>query len=735
MPFLKPLFTVTLFLSAFLLFSVQPMIGKALLPVMGGSPSVWNTAMVFFQVLLLGGYAYAFLLSRIGSLKLQGLIHIGVTILAAALALPLSLKVTGDVSLTNPYGWQLWTMTVMVAAPFFVLAATAPLLQRWFSLSGHKNSQTPYSLYVASNAGSLLALLAYPFIIERFVHLGTQARDWSIGYGLLAVLAVMAFLACGFLKRPHSVATETVDVENISWKQRSIWMFLAFIPSSLMIGYTTYVTTDVTSLPLFWVIPLALYMITFMIAFAEKSPLTIQSTRAIHAFFVLCFLWFIMVGVVNTRIPILVVHGCLFFFTALLCHQELARTKPSPARLTEFYLFMSLGGALGGLFNSLLAPVIFPLPYEYLIAIVLGVFARNLTSPDSRFQDALVKAKRMLTPGSTATVFDFMFFPGLILLGGMTALITSSALNVLIGVVVVLFAFNLHERRWAFALTVLLITLCKPLIPWNAWDTKLLVERNFYGIHFVQDEDGVRMLKHGTTVHGAQARGTHFETIPITYYYMGSGAEDVFSMLDTIPGPQNIAALGLGSGSISCFFKGGRHFDFYEIDPSIAQIATNPEYFSYLEKCHSKYKIIMGDARRKMLDAPDHSYDMIFVDVFSSDNIPIHVATKEAVELYKQKLKPGGLIVFHTSSRFFNLEPEIASLGKAVGLPYLYKVGTALKIGDLPLYSYPTKYVALSDNPSILAYLAERKWGMLPFEVNQEPWSDDYANVLRALRF
>jgi len=738
MPYLKPLFALTLFLSAFLLFSVQPMIGKALLPLMGGSPSVWNTAMVFFQLLLLAGYLYAFMLSKLKSLKMQGAIHAGVVILAAAISLPLEFIGADHVSLASPVSWQLAAMTVMIGAPFFVLAASAPLLQRWFSLSPDKQASSPYSLYVASNAGSLLALLAYPVLVERFFRLGEQAVGWTAGYGFLALLVGLAFIACGFLNRsakPDIIVPDAAPAEALTWKQRCLWMFLAFVPSSLMLGFTTYVTTDVASLPLLWVIPLALYLITFMIAFANKPLISIRVTRGIHAFFILCLLWLIMAGVTTTRSPIMILHAFLFFFTALLCHQELARTKPSPARLTEFYLFMSIGGALGGMFNSLLAPLIFKLPYEYLIAIVLGVFARRITEPNTRIQDAIRRAADMLSINSKISATDFLFFPGLIILGAFTAVSNSLAVNVLLAGMVVILAFNLHDRRWAFALTISIIILCKPLIPWDSWKDKLLVDRNFYGVHFVQDAEGMRMLKHGTTVHGAQARDTRFETIPITYYYMDSGIEDALTILDTYDGPQKIAALGLGAGSISCFFKGQRHFDFYEIDPDIVAIAENPDYFTYLSKCHSKYQIILGDARQEIAKAPDHSYDLIFVDVFSSDNIPLHILTKEAVALYKQKLKPNGMIVFHTSNRFFALEPEVAAIGQAVEMDYLTKASPGGFIGDTKIQFYPTKYVVLSNNPAHLLSLAEKKWGKLPSEVNQEPWSDDYANVLRALRF
>lgn len=741
--YLKPLFALTLFVSAALMFSVQPMIGKALLPLLGGSPSVWNTAMVFFQILLLGGYFYAFLLSRIPSLRTQGLIHAGLVVAAAAVSLPLVLPLAPalaeNLSLDNPASWQISLMATMIAGPFFVLAASAPLLQRWFSLSGHKGASSPYSLYVASNVGSLLALLAYPFVAEPFLRLGSQATLWSGGYVLLALLLAAIFCAAGFMAKKAPLPASSTPALTVAakglWGQRALWLFLAFVPSSLMLGYTTYVTTDVTSAPLFWVVPLALYLVTFIIAFAERPLLRIEGSRSLQAVFLMCFLWFAMAVVNPSRFPILLIHGGLFFFTALVCHQELAKAKPPPERLTEFYLFMSLGGALGGIFNSLIAPQIFPLPYEYMIAVLLGVFARMITDPESSLRRSIHRASAQLGPKSRMTLLDFLLFPGLMILGCLPPLLPYGLLNTAIACVVVLLAFRLHEQRWPFALTIVVIALANPLIPWKSWSEKILVDRNFYGVHMVSNEGNLRKLTHGTTIHGAQALEKPFNKIPITYYYAGSGAEDAFSLLDERPGPQRIAAMGLGSGSIACFWKGGRKFDFYEIDPAIARIATNKKYFTYLSDCGSGYRIIMGDARQQIARADDHSYDMIFVDVFSSDNIPVHILTKEAVALYTRKLKPDGFLVFHTSNRFFRLEPEIAAIGKELGLHFQFKIssGGIIPHSDIPFF--PTRYAVLTGNPQILLSLSHHGWGKLPYEVTQEPWSDNYANVLRALRF
>jgi len=736
MPLLKPFYAFTLFLSAFLLFAAQPMIGKALLPLLGGGPSVWNTAMLFFQVLLLAGYAYAFILSKIPSLKVQGLLHLGLLIGAAALSLPLALKPDSLPPADAPRLWQLMTMCSMIAAPFFILSATAPLLQRWFSLTDHPEAHAPYTLYTASNTGSFLALFLYPFSIERLLRLGEQASWWTYGYAALAIACIAVFIA-SFRNRPpmQTVIDDTSETDiKPSFKDRLGWVFLAFIPSSLMLGYTTFVTTDVTSAPLFWIVPLALYLASFIMAFAADPWLKLETTRSLQATFILFFLWFIMVGVGSSRMTILIIHGGLFFLTALMCHQELARRKPSPRYLTEFFLFLSLGGALGGFFNSIIAPLIFKLPYEYPLVIILGVFARFMYDNQS-LKSALHSAGAMFKRGSGTTTIDFVKFPGLIVLGASTALIDSPAYNVLIATIVVIGAFSLNERRWAFALTLALIFLSKPLIPWDVMTTKMQISRNYYGVHMVEDAPPVRKMTHGTTVHGAQALDPEYATTSITYYHKQSGAQDLFEALGQKAGAQKVAALGLGIGSVACFSKTERSFDFYEIDPAVVKIAQDERLFTYLRDCKSPYKIIMGDARQKLAEAPDQSYDMIFADVFSSDNVPVHILTQEAIALYLTKLKPDGLLVFHTSNRYFNLEPEIALIADKIGIPHRYRLsqGSVIDATDLP--AYPTKYIVLTQNKDALRYLDERNWITIDLPLKLEPWSDDYANLLRAIRF
>lgn len=732
---LNILYASTMFLSAFLMFSVQPMIAKTLLPLLGGSTSVWTLAMLFFQILLLAGYLYAHLLARIPNIRLQGVIHAALVLGAGAFSLPLLLNPSVDtLDLGDPMAWQLETMAGMIAAPFFVLASTAPLLQKWFSLSDAPDAASPYKLYAASNAGSLLALLAYPFAVERFSSLDTQGEYWTYGYVALLAGLIIAFLVSRFSPAAAAApAVPEVQDEAPGWKKRAVWIFLAFCPSSLMLGFTTFVTTDVAAVPLLWVLPLALYLLTFIIAFADKQVISLTTTRSVQAVFILIYLWMEM-AVGDNQLAIVLLHTCVFFFTALLCHQELAAQKPTPRHLTDFYLCLSIGGALGGIFNSLIAPVIFTLPYEYALVIGLSLFARFI-GEDQTFKKAYGHAVAVLKNKEPSTWLTFCLFPGLLILGVAVSFTDIKVVNTLAASFIVLLAYIMNERRWAFGLTAVAIIVFHSVLPAHNQESIVLVKRNFYGVHRVSDEKDMKKMMHGTTVHGTQAKDPFLETTPIGYYFKNSGIGDAFYSIDQRPGPQSIAVLGLGTGSVACYEREGRHFDFYEIDRDIADIAENPQYFTYLKNCGKDYAIKIGDARREIMKAPDNSYDLILVDVFSSDNIPVHVMTKEAVGLYLSKLKLDGILIFHVSNRFFNLENELADIGKSYGITTIMKLsmGGTIGVGKVPYF--PNKYVIITRDQGHLAMFKNMGWLNDLRKGDRMPWSDRYADVLRSLRF
>lgn len=737
-PPLTVLYASSLFLSAFLLFSVQPMVGKYLLPLMGGGPSVWNTAMVFFQILLLGGYAYAHGMARFLPVRTQMLIHGGLFCVAGA-SLPLALAAGADPTGHNPFLWQLTAMLGMAAVPFFVLSSTAPLLQHWFTKSRHERSDNPYFLYAASNAGSLIGLLAYPFLIEPLLTLKNQSLSWSWGYVLLGIVIAGTAL----LSKPQSntqvALEEKNDADSVTWKQRATWIFLAFVPSSLMLGLTSYITTDVTTVPLFWVVPLALYILSFIIAFSEKPFFPLTLTRILQGGATVVLLISLTLGQAETRWSYVIIHLLFFFFSALLCHQELSALKPKSRHLTEFYLLMSFGGALGGLFNSLLAPLIFLMPFEYTFAMIFLLFCRYMADPEQIWKKSVLPLREWN--------FQHHWSIGLILI--LSALAGSTlyrAIDLVAGIAFFFVLTRLIQTRWAFAFVSLFIMAANPLIPWSFLKDNLVIHRNYYGIVRVWDSDDVRVISHGTTNHGGQAIPPEHRFTPLSYYGRTSGLSDVFQtgrMAPSLEGDRfRIGVIGLGTGSISCFFnRPDFDFEYFEIDSSVISIATNPEYFTFLSDCGVSYKIHEGDGRLLISKEPDASYDMIVVDAFSSDNIPIHVMTQEAVAMYRKKLRPGGILIFHISNRFFNLEYELAAISQSTGMKYLYKLsrGSAhLKHKEeTHISDQPTKYVVLTDNDQAIEDLAfiSKEWHSLDAPASWKPWSDDYASILRSMVF
>ena len=375
---LVPVYSLTLLFSAALLFSVQPMFSKMVLPLLGGTPQVWNTAMLFFQLMLLGGYAYAHGTTRFLSIRAQAVLHI---VLLAIFTIVLPIAIPPDTippTQSDPTLWQLGLMITTVGGPFFVLAGSAPMLQRWFSASGHKDSDNPYFLYGASNLGSMTALLAYPVLIEPFLNLAGQSYSWMIGYfTLIALTTVSIITVWNNPAAKHAPKTISDDLQSpITWPMRFKWLVLAFIPSSLMLGVTTYITADIASVPLLWILPLALYVATFIIVFARKQIISLKSTTSIQAVLLVVLLSQKIAFASVSPYLLIGIHMAVFFFSALTCHMELARSRPNARHLTEFYLIMSIGGAIGGFFNAIIAPQYLVVPIEYGLALVLACFAR-----------------------------------------------------------------------------------------------------------------------------------------------------------------------------------------------------------------------------------------------------------------------------------------------------------------------------------------------------------------------
>jgi spermidine synthase len=719
-----PVYAFTLLLSAALLFSVQPMFSKMILPLLGGTPQVWNTAMLFFQVTLLAGYAYAHGTTRFLTIRAQAVLHL-VLLAIFTIVLPLAIP---DNSLppkdSDPTWWQLSVMAASIGGPFFVLAASAPMLQRWFASTDHPDAHNPYFLYGASNLGSMSSLLLYPVLAEPLLTLAGQSNVWMFGYfGLIVMVAVAAF--CMW---PHGHSAiwakreaHSDDAKPVTWSMRLSWLVLAFIPSSLMLGVTTYVTTDVASAPLLWIVPLAIYVGTFILVFAKRTYVSNNNLSIIQGLLIACLALLLLMQHTEHKFMLIGFHLLLFFITAWMCHGILAAKRPHNRHLTEFYLLMSAGGALGGFFNAIIAPQVFTSALEYPLVLAAACFCRlwGKADKDSKGSGGLFDLA-MVAAGIGAVILSkHMSFS--------SDFITLSCGLVVFGALIM----NI-DKRWSFALVAAMALIINP--PSNRITDQIVLhsERNFFGIINVIDDDftGMRTILHGTTAHGTQSLKDEYKTLNISYYSEHSPLADVFGVLDTQSGEQHVGILGLGSGATACHSKKVRSFDFFEIDPAVIAIAENTDYFTYLSDCGSPYSIVLGDARMTIQDKPDAYYDMILLDVFSSDNIPVHVLTEEAVRTYLSKLKPNGTIVFHVSNNYLDLEPVLARTAEKIGIPAVgrFADGGLLEGSEIPYFS--AHYVAMSYSKDVIKDLQTRRWTEAMTHKGVESWSDQYSNIL-----
>lgn len=732
---LLPVFAATLFTSAFLIFAVQPMASKMLLPMLGGSPSVWNTAMVFFQAMLLAGYAYAHLVAKFVPLRGQAFLHLA---LLALFTLVLPLALPEGIRPPEEGGqafWQLGVMLTCIGGPFFVLAASAPLFQHWFSSTGHEDAENPYHLYAVSNIGSMVSLLGYPLVIEPLMGLHQQTAVWFGGYILLIILTG----ACAWLvrdgKKPVPPLSTGEDRAAISWKMRFVWIFLSFVPSSLMLGVTTIITTDLASAPFLWILPLTIYLATFIIAFSKKPFITVPVSREIAAYMIsFIIIAFMISGFVTLEIPMIFMHLLTFFICAQLCHGELARSKPTTSHLTEYFLLISVGGVLGGIFNALIAPVIFLIPVEYSLTLATIGFIiwigedkyRVIRGAFNDLHDRAKSRRLLLVDLGTIAIglagFAFAFF------------VKSHFIQVICSIGIFIYFIMTLNNRFVFAVTACIALLLFQPGMWNTQKKLIALDRNYFGTMKVYTQQNINFFYHGTTLHGAEFQVEKLKYEPVTYYSPGGPASDIFKVMDKKKGEQKVAGLGLGVGSIVCYKAPGRHFDFYEIDADVVKIAEDPKYFSYLSGC-GNYNIILGDARLKIADKPDAEYDMIFVDTFSSDNIPVHIMTKEGFETYLKKLKPHGIIGMNISNRYFDLRPVLTSIARELGLTIYFKMHKPTKVeGEVSELYTESIFAVLAEDPADVAPFVENYgWKPLANDPQKKAWTDDYANVLSAL--
>ena len=731
------LFAVAIFTSAALVFLVQPMVTKLVLPMLGGSPSVWNTSMVFFQTALLGGYAYAHLLQRVRSMRSQLAIHLTLLVIAG-LFLPLKISgVLGDPDPNAPIAWLLATLTLSVGAPFAVLSATAPLLQAWYARvrAGYADGQNPYVLYAASNLGSFLALLAYPVVIEPLLSLSGQRASWSGGYAAFMLMVVTLALVVWRRRVETSPEPAPLSVSPpIAWRDKGILILLAAAPSSLMLGVTAHLSTDVASAPFLWVVPLALYLLTFVIAFQTRPAIPLAVTFAIQA-----ALAAVTISMMALRTGewafIFVLHLATFFFTALMCHQLLARRRPAPDRLTEFYLLMSLGGVVGGVFNALIAPVIFCLVWEYPLVLVLVGLAR----PWGR--DGLTRAEiALFLLGLFAVIAPPVALEILRYQPELRAAVSTQSMIQIAQLVLggaAICAFLLRNRAILFVVITAGITLSSHHIVRNYdW---ALTERSFFGVMRVASSrddrlgGAVHVLMHGTTLHGAQARDPRFACMPTLYYAPATPIGQAIQEVQRRDWGVKIGVVGQGAGAMAGYKRPDDTLTFFEIDPMVDRLSRDPAWFTYINGCaRGPIRTVLGDARLTMAREPAGTYDYLLIDAFSSDAVPTHLLTREAIAGYLKLLKPTGVVVLHLSNRNLDITRPAEAAARSLGAPHLHQL--YFEDADAPdMAEASTEALILSPTEAGLAeFRADPRWARPP-ATPVKPWTDDYVNLFGSL--
>jgi hypothetical protein len=678
--------------------------------------------------MLLAGYLYVHAtIAWLGPRK-QALLH-AVLLLIPLVLLPIRvLSGFGMTSELRPISSVILVLLASVGLPFFVVSTTAPLLQRWFGGTTHRLARDPFFLYAASNLGSIGALLAYPTLVEPKFHLDSQARAWSFGYGLLVVLTIACVLA---VRRalPVTAPNEITDEPPVPWRQRLRWIALAAVPSSLMLSVTTHITTNIAPIPLLWVIPLTIYLLTFVLAFSPR--LGFLRVFARYAFPVVVFIPLAtMLAEIVEPPGFMLFHLIVFAIAALLCHGELAASRPGVGRLTEFYVWLAIGGAVGGIFNVLIAPFLFKTTFEYPLGLVLACLLMPRGAKSSEGSRSGRKDIG-LAVGVGLLAFVVAHFVGdsIAPKGTLSFAVYVFALPAVIALI--FFA----KRPTRFALAVAAATLVVFLYP-NSRETVVARERSFYGVYRIVDRPYYRILFHGNTNHGAQAHELNRRCAPLSYYYPTGPLGNVFASFARGMIPRtNVGIVGLGTGSIGGYWLKGQAWTFYEIDPKVEQIARNPLYFSFLADCVPNARVILGDARISLAKQPDQVHDLIIVDAFSSDAIPIHLITREAMDLYLRKLKPNGVLAFHISNQHVYLWPQMGRVARDEKLVAYLREDNYATEAEKNEGKTPSVWVAMARTDNDLGPLPHHpEWHQLQPDVKGESWTDNYSNIFEALR-
>jgi SAM-dependent methyltransferase len=726
----RALFVATILTGSFLLFLVQPMLARMALPRLGGAPNVWNSAMLVYQALLLAGYFYAHRLSR-QPLRRQASIHIGL-LLAASITLPISLANLPPPASGSEAWWVPLLFLASIGPVFLLVSAQAPLMQRWFS--AHPEAGEPWALYAASNLGSFAGLIAYPLFAEPNLSLRAQSVGWSLGYAILIVFIALSAWARWRASPAIAQEADRPVAEKVPARRILHWLALSAIPSGLMLSTTTHLTTDLFAMPLLWVIPLGLYLLSFVAAFSDRRA--VADVIAIFA-----PLTMLMAGglamtsqYAATLTPVFQ-SVVLLFVVSVTLHARMYDLRPPAAQLTLFYLIMSAGGALGGLFTALVAPQVFDWVWEH----PLLVFAAAVLMPLPRLLDwrRLSGLDPTLARAAAVVIMGVAIFLAVDLWGLDPTLDTGWTRPLLI-LGTVMAGTLLIPWRWAWLTVLLLLMLAQGGSDTIRTSLAHARSRSYFGIYTVrQYEMGgqmVRTLAHGTTLHGQQSLEPAHSREPMSYYGKGSGAAIALGQAQALYGANaRIGIVGLGTGTLACFHQPGESWRFFEIDPAVLAYSRNGT-FTFVKQCAPDAKVVLGDARLDLARMPASSLDMLAVDAFSSDAIPLHLLTDEAFGVYLDALGPRGLLLVHISNRYIELEPVLAAVARKRGL-------AVLKRDDNPsdrTFLTPSTWVALSRDPAVLAALGKARpdapWAP-PMPPAPRVWTDDHASILPYIRW
>lgn len=731
---LMPIYVSTMLLSASLLFLVQPMFARMALPLLGGTPAVWAIAMCFFQGVLLGGYCYAHLLKKFLAPSHAVVLHI-ILMALAWFFLPVNLPPSAVPQGGATAGlWLIGLMAKSIGYPFFFLSATAPLLQSWFARTSHKDAANPYFLYSASNIGSLSSLIAYPFIVEPLLGLRNQAFLWSIGFGLLALCIAISGATMLRNLAPARIVSIAETPSFVTLKNRAWWIFMSFVPSALLVAWTNHITTDITSAPFLWLPPLVLFLLTFVLVFRDQSLVPLGLARIVQLLALPVSLIVQFALPLWLAVPVMLIGALSFFATAIICHRQLYESRPDASHLTEFYMLMSLGGVLGGLFVSLIAPLVFNKVLEYPLLLIIGIAAsRDLINN----QNIRAIMRKPIVP--------LAVFAGLLILiaftaknGGTHLLFTVRTLEIAFFGAAAALMF-MAKRNMMAILSIFMMGLLNT----TGQPQERVALRSYFGVLTVADnntEGPYRLLIHGTTMHGAErlselAPDYKDKPHPLTYYSpQGGMARALLATQERLGQGGIYRVVGLGTGSLACYSKAGEDWAYYEIDRDVIKVAQDPNQFTFLSSCAPTMRMIEGDARITLQNEKAEKADYFLVDAFSSDSIPVHLITTEAMQLFLSHVKDDGVLVIHVTNRYMDLAPVVAANLKSIDPTIQGRIVDFVPPTNNDVNALHSIAIVITKNADTLTKL-DAAGGTAPLMAQQgiEKWTDDFADIPSAI--